>query len=1066
MFVIFISECSKKALEKTREVLDQFATRKGRRTWFTNINQEGLEKIRVLLTENASKNTCIMCYSHFASTVKLIFTVGSTRKISSYNAIPTNTTNKIMDFNSNTNFFIYQAISLLARLSALFHDFGKASPLFQEKLLKSESKDIIRHEFLSCLFIYKIAKNCNSDSEFIASLRIVDESKNIVFTKEDLTSSIVIGSLKSKLAQSLCYLILSHHVLPTPVKWMGFNDNDRNDIFKSFLCKSGFDYINSKYALNRTAKIDEPLILKDHLYKSVKFRLSLNNCLDKIEKFYWSIYKYFGLEQIYILHLSRLSLMIADHFYSSDNAQNYYHDKNYEAIANTSGYKVIKQYLDDHVCTVAKYAYFFAKSLSNLRKDLPTINNARQLRKLSKGKYCWQNNAYEQCLRYCKQTDSTGFFGINLASTGSGKTYANAKIMYALSNEKDLRFNYAISLRTLTLQTGRALKDKLAVPNDITVKIGSKTLLDLNNYLNDFKDEKVCSFTGSSSFNDEDSLSTTDSSFSTNNYLFKTTKKFLSKNYNAFLSPILVSTLDYINEASEGYIGGRNFFGFLRLLSADLVLDEIDEINCEEQFAVVFLVYFAGLLGTKVLISSASINSVFVSKLFEAYKAGRILFNKVFHEDISNSEITTGIFTENFSRINKISEVSELKNFFKTNLNDHFNLVEQQQNYQIHKVVEVIKSDDVFNSYAKRISDSLEELYQEHFTEVNGIRISTGLIRIANINNIVKLGKILLRTSPKNNSTLFHFIIYHSQFLLEKRAKIEYFLDSLLSRQVSDIDFFNKDIIQEVVREKPNIKHHVFIVLASPIAEIGRDHDYDFAIIEPSSYRSIVQIAGRVQRHRHNNVTSPNIHILNMNIKSLLNNGDVSYTNPGFEYKGKKYKKNYELELQNKNIKLCFDNYIKKLTARYAVINLQSPKFGKATDLWTLEFITSSYFLDNTKFINEDIFTSLVGHIPSKYQLRKFNLNIVGYVKLTQENRISFEYFEGQNVKKSIFFNIDNEQLVIGRHVDLVDVDKISVFNNYADLSELKTINLSFYKEENLSQNHLYTFSSVFGFYC
>lgn len=30
----------------------------------------------------------------------------------------------------------------------------------------------------------------------------------------------------------------------------------------------------------------------------------------------------------------------------------------------------------------------------------------------------------------------------------------------------------------------------------------------------------------------------------------------------------------------------------------------------------------------------------------------------------------------------------------------------------------------------------------------------------------------------------------------------------------------------------------------------GRDHDYDWAIVEPSSMRSIIQLAGRIRRHR------------------------------------------------------------------------------------------------------------------------------------------------------------------------------------------------------------------------
>jgi CRISPR-associated endonuclease/helicase Cas3 len=39
-------------------------------------------------------------------------------------------------------------------------------------------------------------------------------------------------------------------------------------------------------------------------------------------------------------------------------------------------------------------------------------------------------------------------------------------------------------------------------------------------------------------------------------------------------------------------------------------------------------------------------------------------------------------------------------------------------------------------------------------------------------------------------------------------------------------------------------------VLGSPVTEVGRDHDYDWAVVEPSSMRSLIQLAGRVRRHR------------------------------------------------------------------------------------------------------------------------------------------------------------------------------------------------------------------------
>lgn len=62
-----------------------------------------------------------------------------------------------------------------------------------------------------------------------------------------------------------------------------------------------------------------------------------------------------------------------------------------------------------------------------------------------------------------------------MASTGCGKTFANARIMYALADEQEgCRFTVAMGLRTLTLQTGDALRNRLKLDDDdLAVLIGS-----------------------------------------------------------------------------------------------------------------------------------------------------------------------------------------------------------------------------------------------------------------------------------------------------------------------------------------------------------------------------------------------------------------------------------------------------------------------------------------------------------------------------------------------------------------------------------------------------------------
>ncbi|MDP2152906.1 MAG: hypothetical protein Q8J66_04525 [Methylotenera sp.] len=59
MMVTFVSQCQKKALNRTRRVLDAFANRIGDNTWQTVITEDGLTAVKKLLRKTATKNTAV-----------------------------------------------------------------------------------------------------------------------------------------------------------------------------------------------------------------------------------------------------------------------------------------------------------------------------------------------------------------------------------------------------------------------------------------------------------------------------------------------------------------------------------------------------------------------------------------------------------------------------------------------------------------------------------------------------------------------------------------------------------------------------------------------------------------------------------------------------------------------------------------------------------------------------------------------------------------------------------------------------------------------------------------------
>src|SRR5690606_4964875 len=86
-------------------------------------------------------------------------------------------------------------------------------------------------------------------------------------------------------------------------------------------------------------------------------------------------------------------------------------------------------------------------------------------------------------------------------------------------------------------------------------------------------------------------------------------------------APVLTCTVDHLAPATESLQAGRQIAPMLRLMSSDLVLDEVDDYDLDDLPALTRLVHWAGLLGSRVLLSSATLPPALVEGLFMAYRA-------------------------------------------------------------------------------------------------------------------------------------------------------------------------------------------------------------------------------------------------------------------------------------------------------------------------------------------------------------------------------------------------------------------------------------------------------------
>lgn len=651
MIVTFISQCEKKAIPRTRRVLDAFADRIGDNTWQTVITEDGLLAVKRLLKKTVTKNTAVSCHwIRGRRRSELMWIVGNRNKFNSEGIVPVNTTQKKLDQNKWENDWHYlPLIKALVAVSALLHDWGKATVLFQEKLqYKSKNAkkcDPLRHEWISCLLLNALVQSSGNNQSDEAWLNLLmqhswDEQtlKNMILQNTD--QSKVLDQLPP-LAQLVAWLIVSHHRLP--------NIRDDKEL-KSYTDEPAknltdlFDFIEADWGYQN--KHDEAEY-KQRLKLCFEFEQGLlSQSLEwtkQLKK--WSgrlVQELSSVEQILndgswrvIVHHARLCLMLGDHYYSSCDADQGW-KTSLSLIANTDPKtKQGKQKLDEHLVRVSDNAMRVAQSLSRLADEMEPAYDLKKLKKKSSEGFEWQDQAVKGIQQFIQKNEieaNQGWFIVNMASTGKGKTIANAKIMQALFKDaQSLRYILALGLRTLTLQTGDSYQHDIGLAKDeLAVLIGSKVVQELHqqkNKPNNENEETDIEELGSESLEELLGNELIYDNMPQADFMEALFPQNQAERNKAFLyKPVLVCTIDHIISATETKRGGKYILPSLRLSSSDLVIDEVDDFNGQDLIAIARLVHLVGMLGRKVMISSATIPPALAEGFFNAYQQGWQLY--------------------------------------------------------------------------------------------------------------------------------------------------------------------------------------------------------------------------------------------------------------------------------------------------------------------------------------------------------------------------------------------------------------------------------------------------------
>lgn len=842
MHVIFTSSCKGKALQRTRKILDRYARRVGPTSWATPITQEALTEVHRLLRKTATKNTAVACHLNKGMrSLELKFIVGNKSVFSDNGAYPVRTGKK-----PPRKLSAYaKLVTACADLAGFFHDVGKATKHFQDKLSSPLlEKDPLRHELISTAVLDELLKG----SSFSEAWKRLGSSYNYeplvrqLYGFKDRNAMSEIDSVEKVLQ----LLVLTHHKIKNTkvadAKLEAVDTYKQKDSAKKAELKHPFSP-----EFNRT------LVKKLATLRKIQQREAHRS------KDSW----------LKVFHDARTALILADHEVS---ARIFKENTKAKLYANTrldadNGCSTLNQPLEYHLAQVSQMAAQYAKNIAeHTIPGLPSSYVENTLTQTSSAKFKWQDEAVAFLKAEPRSTPALVF---NLAGTGAGKTFMNVKALLAL-NPRDA-ISVALNLRTLTLQTASALQSLLGVDaSQLACVMGDRATAEWQKHLkkqvrdDDENGDDVEVVVNSTDFDTEPWAETLI-------HRFKYAPPLLA-------APILVSTTDYLVEASALPRQARHALSLLRVSKSSLVLDEVDSYDAKAMVSVIRLIFIAGMYRKNVVLSSATLSPPIATLARDAYMAGLacteeetvppkvyIVSDKIAPRAFELSEFTASDYSDYASSMFAIpSQTTKLSRIIP---------LDQEK----------ISGPELESKLALSLWEECLSFHAEHHVvdPVSGKRVSLGLIRVANISTAIPLSIALTKLIGKKGGVC----CYHSRHFALARFVMEKELDKVLTRKTGN-PVLEHPNVREILQQT-DASDIYLVVVATPVEEVGRDHDFDYALIEPSSAQSIIQTAGRVNRHRQVLVDTPNIGIWQYPV-SLLRDQKRSentkfFCNPGLE---------------------------------------------------------------------------------------------------------------------------------------------------------------------------------------
>lgn len=976
--------------------MDAYGLRVGSKTWTLKISKIGKDVLISKLKRVASKNTSIAFYSK--GKIDPIQVIGSKKYFHNGQTSIETESEAEEDIHNSVESLHQKIISM----SAFFHDIGKGESRGQSYFHSSTKStridpniDQIKHELSSFFLLrfFSIISKINEEDRKKEIKEVCDnglrikknkESSESTFlnthcvnkeVKKDFSSLINFSSnaKKNKLDFNVIVetLVLFHHKL-SEVGSAGKFDKEVVGFNKSYLL--GIKTINQNPYMPNIINFnftEEELTSYFNIY--MKKITEIENISNKI-----NVSADIKLLE-YLFQLGRMIVISSDHRASQLAIENEKEaikngkdiDLTGEIIAKSKkhGYQLLSAHLKEaETISNEIFELLHSNSFNSLKKEDSKYLLHKPANLNIKEKYQWQRPG----IKFVEDNYSEGgLFCVVISSTGAGKTRFCAELASTITPE--LRLNVALGLRTLTLQTGTKYKDMYKLGDDkIVTQIGDILTKKIHDNHAGEKDQFFLEMNEEDEVDDFDLIvdqkenKNIESSFP--ECLSTSFDSFSKKRYLS--SPIVISTVDYLVKAGD-YRKSNFIVPQLRVISSDLLLDEVDGYDPEDSLSLIRLCYMAGLYGRKLYLSTATAMTSLIDILHKAFLDGYQVYagankkNKIVHSFLITDEKDKSGYMNIYNTSNDDSLISQYIEKYK-------NLIKKEETNHVVKIKNITLNESkeeflqtIINNKSNSNNGRLGDFFNESIslsknnyeTSMNKygqeLKLSAGMIRVAHIQSGFQVVMELLqdvKTYKKiKPRTKINIIFYHSSMSIQSRGYVEKAMDETLNREEGNY-LINSPIFRKqankIDQESKDGKYNeiITIFVVTPVEEVGRDHDFDWAIVEPSSLRSIIQTNGRVNRHRMNNIDTnkPNIIIMNKNIALQQNKGRIPvYCFPGFETK----ESLFEDDSSNRDIQNITISEETKHTIQFKSIDVLFPQciLAKKEDL-NLRKTYSNYY--------------------------------------------------------------------------------------------------------------------------